>query len=358
MCMAIFGGAVLPPLMGRINDTVGLGAGVPRAARRLRLPARALAAAAEPAGGEGGLRWATRAIPASSSPSTPAAPSSSSPRCRATARWSSRSRSPRTPTTSRAVPRDDRRGLHEGEGEGARPAGRHQLRLPRPRRLPARDHRRPRQPAGASGGGVALGPMLEDRFGVPVFINNDGDLFAFGEAIAGLPAVGERPPRRGRQPQALPQPLRRDLRHRLRRRHRAGRPSLDRRQLGGRRDLAASATSSTRGRTSRRRSRIRAVRRVYAQEAGIAFEAAPEPKEIFAIGKGEAPGHREAAVEAFRRHGRGRRRRARLGGHARRRPRRDRRRPDRRGRALPARARGRDERDLRDAVRDRSPASR
>lgn len=26
MCMAIFGGAVLPPLMGRINDTVGLGA--------------------------------------------------------------------------------------------------------------------------------------------------------------------------------------------------------------------------------------------------------------------------------------------------------------------------------------------
>lgn len=34
--------------------------------------------------------------------------------------------------------------------------------------------------------GVALGPFLEDRFGVPVFINNDGDLFAFGEATAGL----------------------------------------------------------------------------------------------------------------------------------------------------------------------------
>src|SRR5687767_2085696 len=33
---------------------------------------------------------------------------------------------------------------------------------------------------------VALGPMLEDRFGVPVFINNDGDLFAYGEAIAGF----------------------------------------------------------------------------------------------------------------------------------------------------------------------------
>ncbi|MEY3895935.1 MAG: N-acetyl-D-glucosamine kinase, partial [Verrucomicrobiota bacterium] len=35
-------------------------------------------------------------------------------------------------------------------------------------------------------GGVALGPMLEEKFNIPVFINNDGDLFAYGEAIAGL----------------------------------------------------------------------------------------------------------------------------------------------------------------------------
>ena len=39
-------------------------------------------------------------------------------------------------------------------------------------------------------GGVALGPMLEDRFNMPVFINNDGDLFTYGEAIAGfLPQI-------------------------------------------------------------------------------------------------------------------------------------------------------------------------
>lgn len=39
-------------------------------------------------------------------------------------------------------------------------------------------------------GGVALGPYLERHFGIPVFINNDGALFAFGEAISGaLPAV-------------------------------------------------------------------------------------------------------------------------------------------------------------------------
>jgi glucokinase len=35
-------------------------------------------------------------------------------------------------------------------------------------------------------GGVALGPMLAERFEIPVFLNNDGDLFAYGEAMAGL----------------------------------------------------------------------------------------------------------------------------------------------------------------------------
>lgn len=35
-------------------------------------------------------------------------------------------------------------------------------------------------------GGVALGPFLENKFGIPVFINNDGNLFSFGESIGGL----------------------------------------------------------------------------------------------------------------------------------------------------------------------------
>ena len=38
--------------------------------------------------------------------------------------------------------------------------------------------------------GVALGPFLRRKFGVPVYINNDGDLFAYGEALGGvLPEV-------------------------------------------------------------------------------------------------------------------------------------------------------------------------
>ena len=35
-------------------------------------------------------------------------------------------------------------------------------------------------------GGVPLGPFLKDKFGIPVFINNDGNLFAYGEAIGGI----------------------------------------------------------------------------------------------------------------------------------------------------------------------------
>lgn len=41
--------------------------------------------------------------------------------------------------------------------------------------------------------GVALGPFLRNKFGIPVFINNDGDLFAYGEALGGaLPEVNEK----------------------------------------------------------------------------------------------------------------------------------------------------------------------
>ena len=41
--------------------------------------------------------------------------------------------------------------------------------------------------------GVALGPFLRKKFGVPVFINNDGDLFAYGEALGGaLPEINEK----------------------------------------------------------------------------------------------------------------------------------------------------------------------
>lgn len=40
---------------------------------------------------------------------------------------------------------------------------------------------------------VALGPYLNQKFNLPIFINNDGDLFAYGEALCGaLPEVNAR----------------------------------------------------------------------------------------------------------------------------------------------------------------------
>ena len=42
-------------------------------------------------------------------------------------------------------------------------------------------------------GGVALSAYLEEQFGLPVFINNDADLFTYGEALAGaLPMLNEK----------------------------------------------------------------------------------------------------------------------------------------------------------------------
>lgn len=42
-------------------------------------------------------------------------------------------------------------------------------------------------------GGVAMGPFLSETFGMPVFINNDGNLYAYGEALSGkLPELNAR----------------------------------------------------------------------------------------------------------------------------------------------------------------------
>ena len=42
-------------------------------------------------------------------------------------------------------------------------------------------------------GGVALGPYLSKQFNLPVFINNDGNLYAYGEALFGfLPEVNKK----------------------------------------------------------------------------------------------------------------------------------------------------------------------
>jgi glucokinase len=153
-------------------------------------------------------------------------------------------------------------------------------------------------------GGVALGPMLEERFGIPVFINNDGDLFVYGEAIGGL------------------------LPHVNGLLEKAGSPKRYKNLFGvtlgtgfgggivrdgvlfiGDNSMAGEVwllrNKLAPGMNAEEGASIRAVRRVYAEVAGISFDQAPEPRVIFEIGMGKAQGHAAAAVEAFRRLGEG-----------------------------------------------------
>ena len=148
-------------------------------------------------------------------------------------------------------------------------------------------------------GGVALGPMLEERFSVPVFINNDGDLFAYGEAIGGLlPEVnaalaGAGSAKRFRNllgftlGTGFGGGIVHDGRLLLGDNSAAGEVWLLRHKRE--RDFSAEEGVS-----------IRAVRRTYAKRAGLPFEQAPEPKEILAIGEGRSKGDVAAAREAFR----------------------------------------------------------
>jgi glucokinase len=151
-------------------------------------------------------------------------------------------------------------------------------------------------------GGVALGPMLEDRFGIPVFINNDGDLFALGEAIAGL-----LPWANGLLEEAgSPRRFRNLFGATLGTGFGGGIVQDGRLWIGD--NSAGGEIWLLRNKHEPRWNieegvSIRAVRRSYAEAAGIALDDAPEPREIDAIARGERPGSREAAVLAFRRMG-------------------------------------------------------
>ena len=148
---------------------------------------------------------------------------------------------------------------------------------------------------------VPLGPILQERFGIPVFINNDGDLFAYGEAIAGfLPYVNRLSeeagnPKRYRNLFGITLGtvgwwIVRDGELFLGDNSAGGEAWLLRNPL----DPAVNAEEGA---------SIRAVRRAYAMACGIPHDNAPEPRTIAEIAAGAAPGNRVAAIEAFRRLG-------------------------------------------------------
>lgn len=144
--------------------------------------------------------------------------------------------------------------------------------------------------------GVALGPFLEKTFGVPVFINNDGDLFAYGEALGGiLPEINARLAA-------------------------AGSTKRYRNMLGYTFGTGFGVGMIVNGELNRGDNScvetfcmphknlpgiiveegvaVRAVKRVYGELSGDTTHKY-EPKDIFDIAEGKIPGDAEAAKKAF-----------------------------------------------------------
>lgn len=148
-------------------------------------------------------------------------------------------------------------------------------------------------------GGVAVGPMLEREFEIPVFMNNDGDLFAYGEAIAGfLPWVNRELEGAGsakRFKNLVGVTLGTGFGAGI---VLDGRPLLGDNSSGVEVWVMSERYSSAHG--AEEKVSTRGVRLAYATGAGIRFEDAPMPKEVAEMARGELSGNRDAAIEAYR----------------------------------------------------------
>lgn len=148
-------------------------------------------------------------------------------------------------------------------------------------------------------GGVALGPFLEAQFQMPVFIHNDGDLFTYGEAMAGLlPKVNGMLEAAG-SPKRFKNLLGVTIGTGL-----GGGFVCDGRLCTGD-NSAATEIWIARNRLrpdsfAEEGASRRAIKNGYAQRVGLDLDAALEPKEVAEIAAGQKPGNQEAARAAFR----------------------------------------------------------
>lgn len=146
-------------------------------------------------------------------------------------------------------------------------------------------------------GGVALGPFLEEKFSVPVFINNDGNLFAYGEALAGvLPEINRELAAAGNAKR-----YKNLLGVTLGTGFGAG-VVIEGRLLAGDNgcggDVWLMRNKKYPGLLAEESVSIRAVRRVYGEQAGV-DAGTLTPKEVFDIAEGIRAGDREAARKSF-----------------------------------------------------------
>ncbi|MDE6303983.1 MAG: ROK family protein [Paramuribaculum sp.] len=149
--------------------------------------------------------------------------------------------------------------------------------------------------------GVALGPFLSRKFNLPVFINNDGDLYAFGEALYGvLPDINSRLAEMGSPKQyhnligytfgtgfGIGIVVNGEL-------NRGDNSCVETYCLPHPDDPSIIIEEGV---------AVRAIKRVYGELSGH-LDHNYEPKEIFEIAEGLRPGNREAAIGAFEKMGR------------------------------------------------------
>ena len=142
-------------------------------------------------------------------------------------------------------------------------------------------------------GGIPLARMLENEFKIPVFINNDGDLFALGEALGGLlPEINRQSVKQYKN--LLGVTLGTGF---------GGGIVMNGKLFSG--DNSASSEINrfsnymNSGQSVEEVLSIRGIKNLYADLTGISFNETPEPFEIFQIGMGKSTGDKEAALKAW-----------------------------------------------------------
>jgi glucokinase len=147
-------------------------------------------------------------------------------------------------------------------------------------------------------GGVPLAAILEREFKIPVYINNDGDLYAYGEALAGtLPDINTELKKCGN-----PKEYKNLCGLTLGTGFGGGVVSNKKLLLGDSICAAEVWTMSNRMDNEINNEEgisIRAVKRFYSEFADISFNYVPEPKQIYEIAKGKLQGDSKAAEKAF-----------------------------------------------------------
>jgi glucokinase len=152
--------------------------------------------------------------------------------------------------------------------------------------------------------GVALGPMLEEKFNLPVFINNDGNLFAYGEALCGfLPELN----RKIKQEGGIKQ-FNNLIGLTLGTGFGCGVVLNNIMLVGDNSNDTGIHLTLNKFNTewdAEESVSTRAIQRIYCKNAGIKLSNGVMPKDIFEIAQKQQEGNQQAAIEAYQIFGEG-----------------------------------------------------